>query len=547
MSEPFRSRLRRHARRWPYSLAATSAITVLLGAWLVPIAYDHWQVAGLDSADHWRQNLALRHLRTHADRSPRLVDLAIARIPDMDSWPAAVQTALILNPSVPPARRPQLVDAVVDAGRDTRLSQRTVSVWHTLLRDQPATQRMMEDLRRRLTQRPKSAQYDRLISFCDDLDLWRPEHFPPAAWLPWLDERVASDNPVLRRLALEWLIGEATPDAKQDADPGDLEAVAALLDRLAQDEDPDIRRGAAFASLAWQRAVSGKAERESWRSNRSDNPSAKPHPAFGRVVPEAPAGSPPDDPDIALLWELEHTPRANRSLEELNVSDPLSLPPLQQIMLVRASREPKTQWLLPALTHDEPHLRALAVIIADRFLSEADRNRLFEELTRDLDPIARQSGILLRHIGLGVGEPITTDPNDQEAWYQDPGRIARLDDPTTRVLLTSVGRHPDNPAANASLLSDPRFDQPVVLAALLAEGIGPHNRVGWDHVLGPFGLPNDKLITLLDRHRFAWVLDAVMPKDAPRFPLWVDRQEQLEAIAALRTWYAQNRTTWTHY
>ncbi|MEM8495287.1 MAG: hypothetical protein AAF663_07860, partial [Planctomycetota bacterium] len=143
---------------------------------------------------------------------------------------------------------------------------------------------------------------------------------------------------------------------------------------------------------------------------------------------------------------------------------------------------------------------------------------------------------------------------DEAEWGSDNIRWVLLhtmgDDPSPQVrFLYNMNRQPSIGGPDrwhhdhfAGLLSQEVLPYPVVLVGLL----GCEHRAGWDHLLGPFGLSDDELITLLDHYRFTWVLDALMPDDAPRFPLWVDRETQLEAVVAMRIWYARNRASWTH-
>jgi hypothetical protein len=195
----------------------------------------------------------------------------------------------------------------------------------------------------------------------------------------------------------------------------------------------------------------------------------------------------------------------------------------------------------------------LAVIIAWQHLDIGNQNHLFGTLVRDLDPIARQSGALLKNLGsIYVQDPkrlhdrSNTQRPPRPPWYEDFEALRRIDDFTTRVLLTRVGTYAayenfvDPDAADTALLNDPRIDTPIVLTAMLAD----RRRAAWDRLLGSpevVGLEDASLRTLLDHHRFAWVLHVLLPLDAPRFPLWVDQPMQLEAIAALRQWYARNR------
>ncbi len=381
-----------------------------------------------------------------------------------------------------------------------------------------------------------SITFRQLVELLQDLGAWDRATVGPDAWMRWTQDFTSSGDPALQRFAVERLLDAA--DSKQSADPwyplGRRFADDALsqLARLIESEHETIRRGAWLAAHAWD----------------TKNPPAGP-PVFDRaVIRDSATGA--LDPPVGLsakqrrLWMIEqgHIPAGTSSV----AVDDLSA--LEQTLLVRLlPAEGRLDALIPLLTHEEPWTRAIACTVAASSLPLDQARRVAVELTRRVDATEREAGWLILNL---IHDRLASE---ETAKLSQSTRIVRginRTAPLLRDLFERSGCAIAPLAGNfrhryEAALEHKGFAYPTLLVGLL----GARERAGWDHVLGPFGLSDDELITLLDHYRFAWVLDALMPAPetgAPRFPLWVDRETQLEAVAALRVWYVRHRAAWTH-
>lgn len=363
----------------------------------------------------------------------------------------------------------------------------------------------------------------RLVALMQQAQMWHRNQVPKPAWLTWLEELVASEAPDVRRLALR-LILDAT-DARNSADPWhpltttDRHRIALIVEALLEDADPEIAAAAALVSRAW-----------------SDMP---PRVSVRRVIDaELPPPDLTDDADaevIETLWRAE-TGRLRSAAHTKGCA------PLVRLAFVRnRAANPDLEQIEDLLGHENPWIQALAASAAGRRIEgEALRDIALDWATR-VDPIERRAGYILA--ALEFDRPRTA--GQMPVAIELPPRFPRSD-PVERLLYDAVTNAGFGDMHQASQFDAALKREGVPYPTLLIGLLATQSRAGWDHVLGPFGLSDDELITLLDHYRFAWVLDALMPDGAPRFPLWVDRKTQRDAIAELRVWYARNRATWTH-
>ncbi|MEM9753057.1 MAG: hypothetical protein AAF916_06690 [Planctomycetota bacterium] len=556
--------LLRRARKSPGSILLALIVGVVLAIWLVPPAYDRYRIAGLQASDPDHRAAALAYVAEHANRHSRVQRLTVAKLADLQPETAA-RTYLALRQRDESIgyfgyeAQAQLMAAYATADAPTLVEMIDRVSPHAGVCS-PVSQALIERLESSEDDRTFRELVDRLQRF----RAWRPAEIPLPAWRRWLEPQLASDVASIRAKALMRLssavpimAAQATLDVPphqriqstgtdfrlaSDVPQDEVEAIARLVTRGREDADPQVRRAADFVFVAWSHLFD---QDHDHRHSQSDHD-------FLAVVPaNAQTPDPASEEDLYRLFQIESARVQQTTPQELGVDASDQLPPLLRAMLVRAIAEPDRGWLLPALEHDRSHLRAVAAVLADRHLAAGDRNHLFSQLVNDVDPVVRQSGILLQSLdAFGTHDPkqfaasAATPRTFRQPWYKDPAQLDRITDFTTRVLLNRVGPHrrlDQTDDEDAALLEDGRIDTPIVLTAMLAD----RRKAAWDALLGPLSLSDDDLATLLDHHRFAWVLDAFLPAEVPRFPLWVDRDTQRQAIADLRHWYARHRATWT--
>ncbi|MEM1098416.1 MAG: hypothetical protein AAGH92_06455 [Planctomycetota bacterium] len=554
-------------RRWPLSLLVAFIAALTLSAWGVPILYGRYQLSGLYSNQANRRQAALNYIIAHAATSERVRNLATDAIGQLDADTAG-KTYMALrrvNAARAPGVRVNLLEAYRDADHEAFTGLIRVLIADRAAAVPPVTNAILERI-----ERVDDKSFEELVGLLREIGTWRREDVPLATWLRWTELSLASPLPAIRLAATTDLLDAACvpytlrpTQATETVMNGEL---AAQLNRAVGDTDPLVRRGGAYATLAWDETILTRGLNageplpivEGLALIAEACPSESPVRFRDVVPPDAapPAGNAPhgetDAAALRLLWCLES---GRGPVDSESSADTLrrdAWPPLQRAVAATAEPEVSADALRQSLAADDPWIRAITtVLLADR-AEASTTNRTAIELARSVDPVERQSAALL---GLILNHPDQRRSLVDEAeWGSDNIRWVLLhtmgDDPSPQVrFLYNMNRQPSIGGPDrwhhdhfAGLLSQEVLPYPVVLVGLL----GCEHRAGWDHLLGPFGLSDDELITLLDHYRFTWVLDALMPDDAPRFPLWVDRETQLEAVVAMRIWYARNRASWTH-
>ncbi|MEM7576913.1 MAG: hypothetical protein AAF328_05490 [Planctomycetota bacterium] len=561
------SRLR---SRGPITLLFAFVTALILSAWAVPIVYDRYQIAGLHSDELDRRETALNHIIAHAATSERVEKLAIETIGRLDADTAgkAYMALRRVNAHRAPGVRVNLFEAYRDADHEA-----FTNLIRVLIADRAASvPAVTEAILSRLDD-VNDERFDDLAGLLKETGAWRHDQVPLAIWLRWTGRRLASPLPAIRIAATTELFNSAAMnDAMSKAQASEALRTGGLTEQLlsaVDDPDPRVRRGGAYATLAWKQATETRALElaNAWPTAQARlllgiNQDWKDIKTFRDVVPPeanrpAPLSENTREGDgepaaVRLLWLLESQRQRGASIPSSIETPHDDWPPLQRALAATTDPENNADILRQLLADDSPWLRAITAVL----LAECGEDEITQSiaigLARSVDPIERQSAALL---GL-----LLTNPKFHSALTDFAARASGSirsmlvhemgDDPSPQVtFLYDLTRLPSIGGADpwhhdyfAGLLSHDELPYPIVLTGLLTK----QHRAGWDHMLGPFGLSDDALIVLLDHHRFAWVLDALMPEDAPRFPLWLDRTAQLRAIAALRVWWARNRATWTH-
>ncbi len=542
MSSPPRPRPASRWFRWPITLTVAFTAALLASAWLLPSVYVRWQIAGLSSQDIQRREASLNWVIHHAREDPEVYERIVDRLAGLP-FESAGQTYMALSRTDLPWAGDDfdvaLCQAYAGAPDEAFLDLATVVIEHDRW-----SRPFSEALAARFTVPVSDPTFLDLVAVADEVGLWRRGNVAPDLWLRWIGLYAHDPDPALQRFALMRLLDAAEPvlqtqiggwDIRWDHSDTTGEALS-LVSGLTESNDPHIRRAALLVSQAWEAHLA-----------EDEGAASKPTP-FNTVVPDridhAPNTDLPEEPSLALLYRIE----SQRSHPDAYHSDDLpsaSWPILQRILALPIGFPTTDEAMAELLAVDDPWLAALAAVMSlEREAPPALIDRAATLIT-DIDPVNRRAGVLLVLLARGA-DPMATPA----AWLRPhPDAWTRLEDPhpdpdpgVAALIRLWHGVDPDRPTDFATMLQRDGLPHPQILTALLAM----KHRAGWDHVLGPFGLSDDELITLLDHHRFAWVLDALMPADAPRFPLWVERDTQLEAIATLRVWYARNRARWTH-
>ena len=369
--------------------------------------------------------------------------------------------------------------------------------------------------------------FQRLVTLMQRARHWQRNQVPASAWLTWLEQLAASDSPELRKLAVRLVFDAAEANLPDDPwhplSANDRQRIDKLLDQLVADGQEQIAQATRIVRWAW-----------------SEDPlplvfaSVMGH---GRPSPDFSASE--HRQTLTDLWKSESG--VVGGLGALNETGPASPPLVRLAALRNGPDDAPLERVADLLSHEDPWMQALAATIASRRLEPEQLRAAALEYATRADPLDRRAGYLFA--AFEFHQPRI--PGHMPVAIELPRRFAPHD-PTERLLYEAVADAAfhtlEQSARFAAALHRDGVPYPTLLTSLLAT----RHPAAYDHLLGPFGLPDDQLLTLLDHYRFAWVLDALMPPEAPRFPLWVDRDTQLDAIAALRLWYARNRATWTH-
>jgi len=122
-------------------------------------------------------------------------------------------------------------------------------------------------------------------------------------------------------------------------------------------------------------------------------------------------------------------------------------------------------------------------------------------------------------------------------------RIEReVDWPTATMMRVGLWMREDGSDAEErlrELLKRSDLPRTTILMAMLHRG----DLTAVDELLNPTGEPTDDLLTLLDKHRWWFVLSRFLPRDRagvpdpPPFWLWADRDLQRFQLDVLRNWW----------
>ncbi|MEM1446808.1 MAG: hypothetical protein AAGF84_12185 [Planctomycetota bacterium] len=414
------------------------------------------------------------------------------------------------------------------------------------------TKPFTEAVGRRMRQTHDDAEFAALVTLAQSAGVWVPYRVPPELWFRGIEQLVFSEHPAMQRRAVTFMLDaidwrrEVSLD-RNNVSPWEGSQSFSTLDILSRETNSHWIASQTENALLSSAAVLIESESEAVRragrfiALSMEESIANTELLHADVVlPDKPLAD-DVDPVLLRLFEIESA-RERKLVVNLQGDDTA----LASVLIFDASARSIAPRLDRISSVEFPWLQALGTSLVARDSRPAALLAKVAPRLASVDPVVRQQAALAmiwlqhNHVPFDLADESlperwrwrVPDPEGEPPYGSDP-------DPTVE-MLRRVWTH-TNPEVYAAALEREGLSTPMLLTALLAK----KHRVGWDYVLGPFGLPEEAVIKLLDYHRFAWVLDALMPKGAPRFPLWAARERQHQAVESIRAWYAQNRHWFT--
>ncbi|MEM8738550.1 MAG: hypothetical protein AAGG38_08750 [Planctomycetota bacterium] len=497
------------ARFWTrlgVSLAAVAALTVPAAM----VALDHRErsatISQLGSPDPGVQERALNRLIRRAPRDPGLVDAAIQRLPSLPA--RAVLPTLRALDEAGSAQTPPLQHALESTL--PRLRPDSLLAVRPYLQDHrawlAAARRLLADPD--LTPAQQQALLDHLAADATTRDL------PDVVMGRVTRDRHAA-LPGLRRRAARLL---ATAPLPPPDSPSYL-AWSRALDELLTDPAPSVR----VAALS---AAAGLVPADPPRLSALKDARQDPDPAvarwaeelFAMAVADSSASARPalilDPPPIGFDPTLGHALRPT---------------------LIRTADHPSPDWILATLRlNHRPAARDRAALAAAERFDPPTLDGLIDTLLTGHDPDGRISAAVL--VGL-TGQQIPL--LEHAARREHLARVRTM----MQAGLWMQYRWPAGDRHVPALIHRPGLPVPTLLLALLHRGevalVLEHLLTPSPQAAEPGALP--AAADLLIGRRWAEVLWAYLPSDAPAFPPTLDPAAIAERLATLRAWTAVHR------
>lgn len=572
---------RRFWTRLTVSLIVASAVVVPAAVLGTQALERHRQLDRLGHADPTIRERALNELIRRAPREIRYRDGALARFPRLpaDAVMPVVRAFEAAGLSINPA----LGDAL-DAELD-RLTHDDFVAASRFLADSPknSVERSIDEAIARLTvQSTTPAQKQELVALLDGHFMWRSPPVPLPIYVEWIARGLDAAEPTLRADAarqlgdlpidqpavpaalvaepLRKLLSDTQPTvrlAALNATAGYVSRQPEFLDeiaRLQRDTDPavagwatrliDVAHGRNARPQAVDQTPRGTDRLAPWRGVLAAADTEATRRRWRQLLREMPAETSWQPVRCAVLFRLGAAPPGpyqspadwENLLAGLEGGQPGSaalrfstdMPHLVRPAAVRAVHDVDPAWLAATFRlNDRPAARDRACLVAVQRFDDDTLRTLIRELLADHDPDARVSGAVLAGM-TGLESSRLDEALKHEA---DPAAI-RL------MLIAQRMQQPDRPALAPSvprLLGREGLPDSTLMLMFLHDG---QRRVVLDYLL-----QSPDAAELLRARRWADVLHAYLPGDAPRLNVWADDEWLAQQLEDLRAWHALRRHT----
>ncbi len=490
-------------------------------------AIGQWQRRRIP-ASSWRRWLGL--LAASADAEARISAvrlLAAEPVTEADTEPASM-----------------LAELAADDDPDVRLNALVAAARRWARSDAPRRyERIVAD---RLTDRePAIAReawlllglIDPVMGYGGD---WRSAPPEVAGAMLWAAIRT---NPAQVTPALEALHDQAAPLAVRAAavyalhESDSAVAIAALRQLV---ESAAVGEAAVHPLLMWRAVLALPAEHrvnatwwsvlQRYRDGAADELAPLLHAtAYRHGSPPFLTDLPADEEPMILLADLEGRLDPARGLGRgVRVRD--DMPALLRLSAAATNPHALPWNLRPVFDVADSRMRDRACLIAAERFDEPLRRHLIADLLDSASPDVRIAGAMLSGLTGLMCERVAERVEREVDW------------PTATMMRVGVWM------ADAQRDVDPRLrdllkrsDLPrtTILLAMLHRG----DLTAVDELLNPAGEPADDLLTLLDEHRWWFVLSRFLPRDRadapdpPPFWVWADRDLQRFQLNVLRNWW----------